>query len=266
MAAVQSYLQIDGLTKSFGDLVLFENISLGISEGDRVGLVARNGSGKTTLLNIIAGQEGCDTGSIIFRNDLRMDYLSQDPLFPPQVTVEQVCGDNAEMVHILTKLKVTDLKQPVEQLSGGQRKRLALAKVLTDSPQFLILDEPTNHLDLEMVEWLEDYLSRTRTTLLMVTHDRYFLDHVCNRIVELADKTLYTYKGNYEYYLEKRQERISTQNVLVERANNLLRTELDWMRRQPQARGHKSRSRIEAFYELENELSAGKSSRPFVCR
>ncbi len=251
MAAVQSYLQIDGLTKSFGDLVLFENISLGISEGDRVGLVARNGSGKTTLLNIIAGQEGCDTGSIIFRNDLRMDYLSQDPLFPPQVTVEQVCGDNAEMVHILTKLKVTDLKQPVEQLSGGQRKRLALAKVLTDSPQFLILDEPTNHLDLEMVEWLEDYLSRTRTTLLMVTHDRYFLDHVCNRIVELADKTLYTYKGNYEYYLEKRQERISAQNVLVERANNLLRTELDWMRRQPQARGHKSRSRIEAFYELE---------------
>lgn len=251
MAAVQSYLQIDGLTKSFGGLVLFENISLGISEGDRVGLVARNGSGKTTLLNIIAGQEGCDTGSIIFRNDLRMDYLSQDPLFPPQVTVEQVCGDNAEMVHILTKLKVTDLKQPVEQLSGGQRKRLALAKVLTDSPQFLILDEPTNHLDLEMVEWLEDYLSRTRTTLLMVTHDRYFLDHVCNRIVELADKTLYTYKGNYEYYLEKRQERISAQNVLVERANNLLRTELDWMRRQPQARGHKSRSRIEAFYELE---------------
>ena len=251
MAALQSYLQVEGLTKSFGDLVLFENISLGISEGDRVGLIARNGSGKTTLLNIIAGKEGYDEGSIVFRNDLRIDYLSQDPAFRPGETVEQVCGGNAEMVHILTKLKVTDLRQPVEQLSGGQRKRLALAKVLTDSPQFLMLDEPTNHLDLEMVEWLEDYLSHTKTTLLMVTHDRYFLDHVCNRIVELADKTLYTYKGNYAYYLEKRQERISAQNALVERANNLLRTELDWMRRQPQARGHKSRSRIEAFYELE---------------
>ncbi len=251
MAALQSYLQVEGLTKSFGDLVLFENISLGISEGDRVGLIARNGSGKTTLLNIIAGKEGYDEGSIVFRNDLRIDYLSQDPAFRPGETVEQVCGGNAEMVHILTKLKVTDLRQPVEQLSGGQRKRLALAKVLTDSPQFLMFDEPTNHLDLEMVEWLEDYLSHTKTTLLMVTHDRYFLDHVCNRIVELADKTLYTYKGNYAYYLEKRQERISAQNALVERANNLLRTELDWMRRQPQARGHKSRSRIEAFYELE---------------
>ena len=251
MAALQSYLQIDGLTKSFGDLVLFENISLGISEGDRVGLIARNGSGKTTLLNIIADKEGYDEGSIVFRNDLRTDYLSQDPEFPPHVTVAQVCGDNAEMVHILTRLKVTDLDQPVAQLSGGQRKRLALARVLTDKPQFLMLDEPTNHLDLDMVEWLEDYLQHTRTTLLMVTHDRYFLDHVCNRIVELADKTLYTYKGNYAYYLEKRQERISAQNALVERANNLLRTELDWMRRQPQARGHKSRSRIEAFYELE---------------
>jgi len=248
---VQSFLQIEGLTKSFGDLVLFENLSLYISEGDRVGLIARNGSGKTTLLNIIAGDEGMDSGSVIFRNDLTVGYLSQDPKFADGVTVGQLCGENAQMVRILTQLKITDLEQPVSQLSGGQRKRLALAKVLTDNPQFLILDEPTNHLDLEMVEWLEDFLGHTRTTLLMVTHDRYFLDHVCNRIVELADKTLYTYKGNYAYYLEKRQERIFAQNALVERANNLLRTELDWMRRQPQARGHKSRSRIEAFYELE---------------
>lgn len=248
---VQSYLQIDGLTKSFGDLVLLENVSLGISEGDRVGLIARNGSGKTTLLNIIMGIEDHDSGSITFRNDLQTGYLSQDPQFAPGITVGGVCGESAEMVRILTQLKITDLNQPVEQLSGGQRKRLALAKVLSDHPQFLILDEPTNHLDLEMVEWLEGYLGRGNSTLLMVTHDRYFLDRVCNRIVEMADRTLYTYKGNYAYYLEKRQERINAQNVLVERANNLLRTELDWMRRQPQARGHKSRSRIEAFYELE---------------
>ena len=248
---IQCYLQIDGLTKSFGDLILFENVSLGINEGDRVGLIARNGSGKTTLLNIIMGDEDKDAGTIIFRNDLKVGYLSQNPHFPEGVTVGDECGDNALMVRILTQLKVTDMKQPVAQLSGGQRKRLALAKVLSDEPQFLILDEPTNHLDLEMVEWLEGYLSHARSTLLMVTHDRYFLDHVCNRIVELADKTLYTYKGNYAYYLEKRQERISAQNALVDRANNLLRTELDWMRRQPQARGHKSRSRIEAFYELE---------------
>ncbi len=246
-----SFLQIEGLTKSFGELVLFENISLGMSEGDRVGLIARNGSGKTTLLNIIVGQEGADCGTVIFRNDLHIGYLSQQPTFADAVTVGDVANGNAETVRILTQLKITDLQQPVAQLSGGQRKRVALAKVLTDDPQFLILDEPTNHLDLEMVEWLEDYLSHTRTTLLMVTHDRYFLDRVCNRIVELADKTLYTYKGNYAYYLEKRQERISAQNALVDRANNLLRTELDWMRRQPQARGHKSRSRIEAFYELE---------------
>ncbi|MBQ0057300.1 MAG: ABC-F family ATP-binding cassette domain-containing protein [Bacteroidales bacterium] len=245
-------MQIEGLTKSFGDLVLFENISLGISEGDRIGLIAKNGSGKTTLLNIIAGIEGMDEGSIVWRNDLRHDYLSQDPQFPEGATVGDICNqETPELTRILTKLKITDMSQPVSQMSGGQRKRLALARVLTDNPQFLILDEPTNHLDLEMVEWLEDYLSHTRMTLLMVTHDRYFLDRVCNRIVELSDRTLYTYKGNYAYYLEKRQERIDAQNALVERANNLLRTELDWMRRQPQARGHKSRSRIEAFYELE---------------
>lgn len=274
----QSYLQIDNLTKSFGDLVLFQNLSLGISEGDRIGLIARNGSGKTTLLNIIMGIEGKDEGSIVWRNDLRVDYLSQDPQFPQDITVGEVCrckregnewvidesrdeqqvlDNSSELTRILTLLKITNLNQKVSQLSGGQRKRLALAHVLIDQPQFLILDEPTNHLDLEMVEWLEDYLNRSRSmTLLMVTHDRYFLDRVCNRIVELADKQLYSYKGNYNYYLEKRSERLSAQNAVVERAQNLMRKELDWMRRQPQARGHKSRSRIEAFYELEQRAKA----------
>ena len=247
-----SYLQVDGLTKSFGDLVLFENISLGISEGDRVGLIAKNGSGKTTLLNILAGDEGYDVGSVIYRNDLRIEYLSQDPQFPEGVTVADVCDQaSPELERVLTRLKITDIHQPVSQMSGGQRKRLALAHVLIDQPQLLILDEPTNHLDLEMVEWLEDYLNHTRMTILMVTHDRYFLDNVCNKIIELADKTLYTYKGNYAYYLEKREERITVQNANIDRAANLLRKELDWMRRQPQARGHKSRSRIDAFYELE---------------
>ncbi len=274
----QSFLQIEGLTKSFGDLVLFENISLGISEGDRIGLIARNGSGKTTLLNIIMDIEGKDEGSIVWRNDLRVDYLSQDPQFPADITVGEVCrckregnewivdenkdekevlDNTSELTRILTKLKITDLGQKVSQLSGGQRKRLALAHVLIDQPQMLILDEPTNHLDLEMVEWLEDYLNRSRNmTLLMVTHDRYFLDRVCNRIVELADKQLYTYKGNYAYYLEKRQERLDAFEAQTVHAQNLLRTELDWMRRQPQARGHKSRSRIEAFYELEQRAKA----------
>ncbi|MBR5715807.1 MAG: ABC-F family ATP-binding cassette domain-containing protein [Bacteroidales bacterium] len=274
----QSYLQIDNLTKSFGDLVLFENLSLGISEGDRIGLIARNGSGKTTLLNIIMGIEGKDEGSIVWRNDLRVDYLSQDPQFPSDITVGEVCRcvrqgnewvvddskdrqdvltNSSELTRILTRLDITDLGQKVSQLSGGQQKRLALAHVLIDNPQFLILDEPTNHLDLEMVEWLEDYLNRSRSmTLLMVTHDRYFLDHVCNRIVELADKQLYNYRGNYNYYLEKRAERISAQNAQVDHAQNLLRKELDWMRRQPQARGHKSRSRIEAFHELEQRAKA----------
>lgn len=276
----QSFLQIEGLTKSFGDLVLFENVSLGISEGDRIGLIARNGSGKTTLLNIIMDIEGKDEGSIVWRNDLRVDYLSQDPKFPADITVGEVCrckregnewvvdedkdhqevlDNTSELTRILTKLKITDLSQKVSQLSGGQRKRLALAHVLIDQPQMLILDEPTNHLDLEMVEWLEEYLNRSRNmTLLMVTHDRYFLDRVCNRIVELADKQLYTYKGNYAYYLEKRQERLDAFEAQTVHAQNLLRTELDWMRRQPQARGHKSRSRIEAFYELEQRAKARK--------
>lgn len=278
MATPQSYLQIDGLTKSFGDLVLFENLSLGISEGDRIGLIARNGTGKTTLLNIIAGIEGKDEGTIVWRNDLRVEYLSQDPQFPSDITVGEICrcsrkgnewvldtskeeldvlDNTSELTRILTRLKIADLNQKVSQLSGGQRKRLALAHVLIDKPQMLILDEPTNHLDLEMVEWLEDYLKKSRSmTLLMVTHDRYFLDRVCNRIVELADRQLYTYKGNYNYYLEKRAERLSAQSAQVEHAQNLLRKELDWMRRQPQARGHKSRSRIDAFYELEQRAKA----------
>ena len=273
----ESYLQVDNLTKSFGDLVLFENLSLGISEGDRIGLIARNGSGKTTLLNIIMGIEGRDQGTIVWRNDLRVAYLSQDPQFPADITVGEVCrcvrhgndwvldegsepqvlDNSSELTRVLTRLGITDLGQRVSHLSGGQRKRLALAHVLTDHPQLLILDEPTNHLDLSMVEWLEDYLSHTRSlTLLMVTHDRYFLDRVCNRIVELADHQLYTYRGNYNYYLEKRSERIAAQSAQVERAQNLMRKELDWMRRQPQARGHKSRSRIEAFYELEQRAKA----------
>lgn len=274
----QSFLQIEGLTKSFGDLVLFENITLGISEGDRIGLIARNGSGKTTLLNIIAGIEGKDEGSVVWRNDLRVEYLSQDPQFPADISVGEVCrckregnewvvdeskdrqeilDNTSELTRILDKLKITDLGQKVSQLSGGQKKRLALAHVLIGQPQMLILDEPTNHLDLEMVEWLEEYLNRSRSmTLLMVTHDRYFLDRVCNRIVELADRQLYTYKGNYAYYLEKRQERLDAFEAQTTHAQNLLRTELDWMRRQPQARGHKSRSRIEAFYELEQRAKA----------
>jgi len=252
-----SFLQIEGLTKSFGDLVLFEKISLGINEGDRIGLIAKNGTGKSTLLSIIAGEEGKDEGSIVWKNDLKTDYLPQDPKFPDGVTVGDVCKEKGpELVRILTKLRITDMDQPVAQLSGGQRKRLALAHVLLDDPQFLILDEPTNHLDLEMVEWLEDYLNHRRMTLLMVTHDRYFLDRVCNRIVELDNRNLYTYKGNYAYYLEKRQERLNAQAAAVDHANNLLRKELDWMRRQPQARGHKSRSRIEAFYELEQRAKA----------
>lgn len=258
--------------------MLFEKLSLGISEGDRIGLIARNGSGKTTLLNIIMGIEGKDEGTIVWRNDLRVEYLSQDPQFPADITVGEVCrckregnewvidesreqqevlDNTSELTRILTQLKISNLNQKVSQLSGGQRKRLALAHVLIDQPQFLILDEPTNHLDLEMVEWLEEYLNRSRSmTLLMVTHDRYFLDRVCNRIVELADRQLYTYKGNYNYYLEKRSERLSAMNAQVEHAQNLMRKELDWMRRQPQARGHKSRTRIEAFYELEQRAKA----------
>ena len=284
------YLQVDNLTKSFGDLVLFENISFGIAEGQRVGLIAKNGSGKTTLLNIISGKEGHDSGSIVFRRDLRVDYLEQDPQYPEELTVLEACfhhgNSTVELIkeyercmeteghpgledllarmdqekaweyeqkakQILSQLKIRNFDQKVKQLSGGQLKRVALANALITEPDLLILDEPTNHLDLDMTEWLEEYLRRTNLSLLMVTHDRYFLDRVCSEIIEIDNQQLYQYKGNYSYYLEKREERIEAKSVEIERANNLYRTELDWMRRMPQARGHKARYREDAFYELE---------------
>ncbi len=288
-------LQIEGLTKSFGDRVLFSDIVFGLSEGERVGLIAKNGTGKTTLLNIIAGDESYDSGTITFRNGIQVGYLRQLPVFPAEITVLQACfatdseitrtireyesamahNDTARLEtlvnrmeqlkawdyeqrvkQILSQLKIHDFDQPMGQLSGGQQKRVALANVLIAEPDLLILDEPTNHLDLEMTEWLEDFLSHSRVCLLMVTHDRYFLDRVCNRIVEIDSRALYTYKGNYSYYLEKRQERIEARNAEIDRANNLLRTELDWMRRQPQARGTKAKYRIDAFYELEKKARA----------
>ena len=284
------YLQVDNLTKSFGDLVLFENISFGIAEGQRVGLIAKNGTGKTTLLNVIAGKEGYDNGNIVFRRDLRVDYLEQDPQYPEELTVLEACfhhgNSTVELIkeyercmetdghpgmdellvrmdqeeaweyeqkakQILSQLKIRNFDQKVKQLSGGQLKRVALANALITEPDLLILDEPTNHLDLDMTEWLEDYLRRTNLSLLMVTHDRYFLDRVCSEIIEIDNQQIYQYKGNYSYYLEKRQERIESKSVEIERANNLYRTELDWMRRMPQARGHKARYREDAFYELE---------------
>ena len=252
------YVDIQNLTKSFGAQVLFRNISFSVAEGQRVGLIARNGTGKSTLLSILSGSEGYDSGDIIFRRDLRVGYLEQMPHFEPEETVLDACFNhqgNPERIlkakQILTQLKIADLNQPMSQLSGGQQKRVALANVLITEPDFLILDEPTNHLDLEMIEWLEAFLSRGNKTLLMVTHDRYFLDRVCNLILELDNQTIYTYRGNYAYYLEKRQQRIDNHRAEVARANNLYRTELEWMRRQPQARGHKARYRQEAFYELE---------------
>ena len=284
------YLQVDNLTKSFGDLVLFENISFGIAEGQRVGLIAKNGTGKTTLLNVIAGKEGYDNGNIVFRRDLRVDYLEQDPQYPEELTVLEACfhhgNSTVELIkeyercmetdghpgmdellvrmdqeeaweyeqkakQILSQLKIRNFDQKVKQLSGGQLKRVALANALITEPDLLILDEPTNHLDLDMTEWLEEYLRRTNLSLLMVTHDRYFLDRVCSEIIEIDNRQLYQYKGNYSYYLEKRQERIDAKSVEIERANNLYRTELEWMRRMPQARGHKARYREDAFYELE---------------
>ena len=272
-----SFLQVEGLTKSFGDLVLFENLTFGIFEGDRIGLIAKNGTGKTTLLNIITGKEDYDSGNVVYRRDLRIGYLPQDPHFPEGITVLEACfhsdsevvgvisayeealisGDSGrieELVEqILSQLKINNFDQKIEHLSGGQLKRVALANVLISEPQLLILDEPTNHLDLEMTEWLEEYLKRNNITLLMVTHDRYFLDRVCSSIMEIDKRSLYSYNGNYSYYLEKRQERIDAQNAEVARANNLLRTELDWMRRQPQARGSKAKYRIDAFYELEKK-------------
>nr|WP_320059303.1 ABC-F family ATP-binding cassette domain-containing protein [uncultured Bacteroides sp.] len=285
-----SYLQVDGLTKSFGDLVLFQNISFGIAEGQRMGLIAKNGAGKTTLLNILSGKEGYDSGNIVFRRDLRVAYLEQDPQYPAELTVLEACfhkgNSTVELIkeyercmeteghpgleellikmehekawdyerkakQILSQLKIKNFDQLVKHLSGGQLKRVALANTLITEPDLLILDEPTNHLDLDMTEWLEEYLQRTNLCLLMVTHDRYFLDRVCSEIIEIDNRQVYQYKGNYSYYLEKRQERVDATNTEVDRANNLYRTELDWMRRMPQARGHKAKYREDAFYELE---------------
>lgn len=287
-----SILQVDGLTKSFGDLVLFREISFGIAEGERIGLIAKNGSGKTTLLNILTGKESYDNGAVVFRRDIRVSYLEQDPVYPENLTVLQACFSSGNEVtdliaeyekvinskdhsnldnilqkmdvlqawdyehrakQILAQLKITDFEQKISELSGGQLKRVALANVLITEPDLIILDEPTNHLDLDMVEWLEEYLQRSRLSLLMVTHDRYFLDRVCNEIIEIDQQQVYQYKGNYSYYLEKRDERISAQNSEIDRANNLMRKELEWMRRQPQARGTKAKSRIDAFYDLEKK-------------
>ena len=258
MAKENPYLDVQHLTKSYGALVLFDDISFSIAEGQRVGLIAKNGTGKSTLLNVLSGKEGRDSGDIVYRRDIRVGMLEQAPVFNPNDTVLDACFNhkgNDELVlkakQILTQLKIRDLSQPMGQLSGGQQKRVALANVLITQPDLLILDEPTNHLDLEMIEWLEGFLTRENRTLLMVTHDRLFLDRVCGIILELDDKRIYTYKGNYSYYLEKRQERIDARRAEIARANNLYRTELEWMRRMPQARGHKARYREEAFYELE---------------
>ena len=254
------FLDIQNLTKSFGSQILFKNISFSVGEGQKVGLVAKNGTGKTTLLENLSDHEGYDEGNIIYRNDIRISYLKQIPEFNPEESVLDACfnhkGEPERILkakQILTQLHIQNLQQPMKELSGGQQKRVALANVLINEPDFLILDEPTNHLDLVMIEWLEGYLSRSNLTLLMVTHDRYFLDHVCNIILELDNQSIYTYRGNYSYYLEKRQERVDNQRAEVQRANNLYRTELEWMRRMPQARGHKARYREEAFYELENK-------------
>lgn len=287
-----SYLQVDKLTKSFGDRILFEDISFGIAKGEHIGIIAQNGNGKTTLLNIIAGIEDYDSGSITFHNDIKVGYLMQNPSFAPELTILQACfnspnetvqaisryekalyDNEPQSLHdaieemdrlkaweyehrvksILSKLNIKNFEQPVKELSGGQIKRIALANILITDPDLLILDEPTNHLDIEMTEWLESYLQHSNVTLLMVTHDRYFLDRVCTQILEIDDHTLYSYKGNFSYYLEKKQERIEVQNAEAARARNLFRKELDWMRRQPQARGTKARSRIDAFYALEEK-------------
>lgn len=251
-------VDVQNLTKSFGAQLLFDDICFSIAEGQHVGLIAKNGTGKSTLLSVLTGHEGYDSGSIIYRNDIRIGYLEQSPQFDPQESVLDACfnhqGEPEKVLkakQILTQLKIGDLQQPMGQLSGGQQKRVALANALITEPDFLILDEPTNHLDLEMIEWLEGFLGRGNRTLLMVTHDRLFLDRVCSVILELDDRTLYTYRGNYSYYLEKRQERIDNKRAEITRANNLYKRELEWMRRQPQARGHKARSREDAFYELE---------------
>ena len=294
-----SYLQVENLTKSFGDNLLFEKISFGISDNQRVALIAKNGTGKTTLLNIIAGTEDYQEGTISFRRDLRVGYLNQNPDFPKDLSVIDAClqSDNdvvrtiaayehcmasgnhekldelialmdlhkawdyeTRIKQILGKLKISNFEQKISELSGGQLKRVALANVLISEPELLILDEPTNHLDLEMVEWLEEFLRRSSMALLMVTHDRYFLDRVCNVILEIDHQALYQYQGNYSYYLEKRQERIENFNTESERTINIYKTELDWMRRQPQARSHKSKSRIERFYEIEQRAKQRRNN------
>lgn len=258
MANQTPYLDVQNLTKRFGAQVLFDNISFSIAEGQKVGLVARNGTGKSTLMSVLMDKEGHESGDIIYRRDLKVGYLEQSPKFDPEESVLDACfnhqGDEEKLLkakQILTQLHIMDLNQPMGQLSGGQQKRVALANVLIEEPDFLMLDEPTNHLDLEMIEWLEGYLNRGNKTIFMVTHDRFFLDKVCNVILELDDKTIYTYRGNYAYYLEKRQERMDNLRAEIQHSKNLYRRELDWMRRQPQARGHKARYREEAFYELE---------------
>lgn len=260
MANQNPFIDIQNVTKSFGAQVLFDDISFSIAEGQRVGLIAKNGTGKSTLLSIISGSEGCDRGNIIFRKGLRIGFLLQTPHFDPDDTVLDACfnhqGESDKILkakQILTQLRINDLTQKMGTLSGGQQKRVALANVLITEPDLFILDEPTNHLDLEMIEWLEGFLSRGNKTLLMVTHDRFFLDRVCDTILELDNKTIYTYRGNYAYYLEKRQERMDAAAAEIQRANNLYRRELEWMRRMPQARGHKARYREEAFYELERK-------------
>ena len=258
MASQIPYLDVQNLTKRFGAEVLFDKISFSIAEGQKVGLVARNGTGKSTLMSVLMDKEGQESGDIIYRRDLKVGYLEQSPKFDPEESVLEACfnhEDDPEKVlkakQILTQLHITNMDQPMGQLSGGQQKRVALANVLIDEPDFLMLDEPTNHLDLEMIEWLEGYLNRGNKTIFMVTHDRFFLDKVCNTILELDDKTIYTYRGNYAYYLEKRQERMDNLRAEIQHSKNLYRRELDWMRRQPQARGHKAKYREDAFYELE---------------
>ena len=258
MASQNTILDVQNVSKRFGARELFANLSFSIAEGQKVGLIARNGTGKSTLLSILTGRESQDEGAIVYRNGIRTGYLEQEPVFNPDDTVLDACfnhqGDDEKIVkakQILTRLKIADLSQPMGQLSGGQRKRVALANALITEPDFLILDEPTNHLDLEMIEWLEGFLQRGNKSILMVTHDRYFLDRVCDVILELDDHTIYTYRGNYAYYLEKRQERIDNRRAEQARAANLYRTELEWMRRMPQARGHIAKYREDAFYELE---------------
>lgn len=258
MATQIPYLDVQNLTKRFGAQVLFENISFSIAEGQKVGLIARNGTGKSTLMSVLMDKEGYESGSIIYRRDLKLGFLEQSPQFDPEESVLDACfnheGDPDKVLkarQILTQLHITNLEQPMGQLSGGQQKRVALANVLITEPDFLMLDEPTNHLDLEMIEWLEGYLNRGNKTIFMVTHDRYFLDKVCNVILELDDQGIYTYRGNYAYYLEKRQERMDNLRAEIQHSKNLYRRELEWMRRQPQARGHKAKYREDAFYELE---------------